>query len=201
MPETIREKTRIIYIHGFNSSPDSQKAQSFSHYCNLQGLKDSISIPLLPYDPAQAIKVLESIIRNNIGHIERLVGSSLGGYFATYLADKYTLRAVLINPAVAPYKNLNDEFLGEHKNMYTGEVYEITMQHVKFLKSLEIKEQRHPENYLLMVQTADEVLDYRVAVDKYFNSRQIIQQGGDHSFVNFESMLPEIFNFAGLLIH
>ncbi len=201
MPELVQNCTRVLYIHGFNSSPSSPKAQAFANYCDLNGLKTSLSVPALPYDPVLALKTLEDIIKDKLNQVELLVGSSLGGYYATFLAEKFNLKAALVNPAMVPEESLKENFLGKQRNMYTGESYEITMADVEFLESLELKEIRHPENFLLMVQTADEVLDYRLAVKKYSNSRQIIQQGGDHSFVNFDSMFPEIFNFAGLPIH
>lgn len=188
--------TRVIYIHGFNSSADSQKAQLFSHYCteNFPGL--DLCIPTLSYDPEQAMTELEQQVMAVDGEIGLLVGSSLGGYYATYLSEKYALKAALINPAVLPCRNTGNEFLGLHTNYYTGETYELNMKHVDYLRSLEVDVLQYPDNYLLLVQTGDEVLDYQLAVAYYQQSIKIIQDGGNHGFVNFAAVLPEIFKFA-----
>lgn len=194
--------SRIIYIHGFNSSPDSQKAQLFSDYCAQHYAHVSVYIPALSYDPQQAMAQLEQLIKEggDVGKDEvmLLVGSSLGGYYATYLAEKFCLKAALINPAVAPCRHLNNEFIGPHTNYYTGEDYELTMKHVDFLATLELAELAYPENFLVLLQTGDEVLDYRLALDYYQGAMLQVQEGGDHGFKNFAGVLAEVFQFAEL---
>lgn len=189
------QKIRILYIHGFNSSPASAKARLFSRYCDERGI--ALSVPELSYDPAKAMAMLEAIVKE-WGEVNLLVGSSLGGYYATYLSEKYNLKAALVNPAVSPYKHLSEEFLGKQTNYYTGESYELGLEHVDSLKKLDVDPVIRPDNFLLLVQTGDEVLDYRLAVEKYQGASQIIQPGGDHSFNGFESVIPEIMGFAGL---
>lgn len=189
---------RVLYIHGFNSSPDSRKAQDLCRYCQEHAPGVEVSVPALPHDPAAAMEQLETEVARNPPP-GLLVGSSLGGYYATYLAEKHGLKAALVNPAVAPHRTLNREFLGRHTNMYTGEEYEITPAHVKALRGFETPV-RHPEYFLLLVQTGDEVLDYHLAVEKYAGSSQIVQEGGDHAFADFEAVIPEILNFAGFRI-
>ena len=104
------------------------------------------------------------------------------------------LEAALINPAVRPYERWA-QHLGMNRNYITGEAYEITPEHIRQLRALECETLRVPENYLLMVQTGDEVLDYRAAVEKYSGSARIIQQGGNHSFVDYPEVLPAMFDF------
>lgn len=189
-------RQRIFYLHGFNSSPASLKARLFADYCRSRGAGD-VSVPALPYAPDRAMSLLEAEIAPHADEVALLVGSSLGGYYATYLAERYGLKAALINPAVAPCDSLQKDFLGWHKNMYTGEEYEFTREHVDFLRTLNVATIKNPENYLLCVQTGDEILDYRLATRLYAGSRQLVQEGGNHSFDNFAAVLPPILQFGG----
>lgn len=190
------ERQRVIYLHGFNSSPASQKARLFAEYCQAQGLRDVV-VPALSYDPAQALRTLEACIGEVGERVALLVGSSLGGYYATYLAERHGLKAALINPAVAPCDKLPREILGRHRNYYTHEEYEFTQEHVAFLRTLNVESIRDPARYLLLVQTGDTTLDYRLAVRLYAGCRQVVQEGGSHSFDNFAAVLPLILQFAG----
>jgi predicted esterase YcpF (UPF0227 family) len=154
--------------------------------------------PQLASSPEAVIKQLTSLIalESDDDSIWYFIGSSLGGYFSTYLSEKYQGKAALINPAVKPFELLAD-YLGDQTNPYTGEVYSIE-QH--FIKSLENIEQKFisKKNYLVMVQTGDEVLDYQEAVDKYCDCQLIVQQGGDHSFIDYAKVLPKIAMFFNL---
>ena len=193
---TSKARQRVIYLHGFNSSPDSQKARLFTEYCHAQGLRD-VLVPALSHDPARAIRTLKDCIDDDGACVALLVGSSLGGYYATYLAERHGLKAVLINPAVAPSDHLPSEIIGRHRNQYTQEEYDFTQEHVAFLRTLNVERISDPARYLLLVQTGDETLDYRLAVKLYAGCRQVVQEGGSHSFENFASVLPMILQFAG----
>ncbi len=183
----------LLYIHGFNSSPLSHKARVTHDYCTARGMADSIGVPELSHVPRQAIAELCEIIEAQTLPVV-LIGSSLGGYYATWLAERYQLRAALINPAVNP-DELWEAHLCVNRNYYSGRRYEITSEHVDQLRALRVETLQYPQNLMLLVQTGDETLDYRLAVDKYKSSPSIIQPGGDHSFVNYEAMLPDIFRF------
>jgi uncharacterized protein len=185
----------IIYIHGFNSSPASEKAQQFSKFCRESG-KFDIAVPELSNDPLTAITQLEALFQEKDEKPKLLVGSSLGGYYATWLAEKYRCKAALVNPAVSPVKTLGEEFLGPQKNLYTGLEYEFTRDHALDLDALDINPLQYPENYLLLVQTGDEVLNYRQAIERYKDSTQIVQEGGNHRFEQFESMFEPMLEFA-----
>jgi predicted esterase YcpF (UPF0227 family) len=124
-----------------------------------------------------------------------LIGSSLGGYYATVLAERHGLRAALLNPAVRPYELLAAH-LGPQQNLHTGERYAFTREHLDELAALEV-EVIHPERYLLIVTTGDEVLDYRSAVERYRGCRQIVVPGGDHGFTDFARHLDTVLHFAG----
>lgn len=183
----------LLYLHGFNSSPLSSKARATFDHCIRLGIADRIAVPELPHIPALAIAQMCEIIEAQTLPVV-LMGSSLGGYYATFLAERYGLRAALINPAVNP-ADLWHEHLGENRNYYSGRRYTITEEHVQQLRDLEIMPLAQAQNYLLLVQMGDETLDYRLAVDKYKSSTSIIQAGGSHSFENYQQMLPTIFQF------
>jgi predicted esterase YcpF (UPF0227 family) len=199
-----KQKTQaVLYIHGFNSSPLSLKAEQTRQYI-AQYLPHVIFIcPQLKCSPQEAIEQLEGIIENDQQGITHwsLIGSSLGGFFSSYLAQKYNLKAVLVNPAVKPYELLKD-YLGEQVNPYTEETYQVTPEFVHYLKSIEQNnlgfEDDTKNNYRVMVQMGDEVLDYQQAVEKYENCQLVLEKAGDHSFINFDHHLPEITHFLEL---
>ena len=187
----------IVYLHGFNSSPASKKARQLNEAMTARGLGHLFHAPALPHRPAKAIAVIENWLKHHTPANPTIVGSSLGGYYATWLAETHDARAVLINPAVRPY-DLLGHLLGPQQNLYTGECYELTLEHMQELHTLEI-EPLHPEHYLLLAETGDEVLDYRDAVNRYAGARQVVLEGGDHSFSHFEEYIDTLLEFAGLV--
>jgi len=183
----------LIYIHGFNSSPASSKAQWLNTRLAALGRRAEFSAPALPHGPAQAAALLDALATRH-PHAA-LVGSSLGGYYATYLAEKHGLKAVLLNPVVRPYELLAPH-VGRQKNLHTGEEYDFTTQHVAELRSLEV-DRISPERYLLIAATGDEVLDYRAAVARYQGCRQIVIEGGDHGLSDFGNYGDAVIEFCG----
>lgn len=188
----------LLYLHGFNSSPQSDKACKTQQYFIVHHPEVNFICPQIVSSPKGAIVQLTDIVQSQPNNKPwRFIGSSLGGYFATYLAEKYHQNAVLINPAVKPYELLND-YIGEQINPYTNEHYQITEAFINDLKVLEQNQLDEKNNYFVMLQTGDEVLDYQQAVEKYKNKQLVIQQGGDHSFVDYKNMLPQIAKFLQL---
>ncbi|MBN8454633.1 YqiA/YcfP family alpha/beta fold hydrolase [Accumulibacter sp.] len=187
--------SRILYLHGFCSSPASWKARLLGDFLAARGLGDRFACPVLPPVPLAAVASAEAALSGGAGETT-LVGSSLGGYYAAWLAEKYGLRAVLVNPAVmAP--ELLAGLVGKHSNFHTGESFDFTNEHVAQLRLLETP-QVTAERYLLLVETGDEVLDHRQALARYAGSRQIVIEGGDHSFLSFPRLLPQILEFCRL---
>ncbi|NBR27328.1 MAG: esterase [Betaproteobacteria bacterium] len=184
----------LIYIHGFNSSPASFKARVLQGALAQRAPAMQFIAPALPHSPQAAAGVLDDLVAAHPDAL--LVGSSLGGYYATWLAERHNLRAVLVNPAVRPYELLEGH-VGQQKNLYTGEEYEFTHAHVGELRALECAAVT-PQRYLLMVETGDEVLDYRQAVERYRGARQLVIEGGDHGFGDFEKYLDVVFEFCRL---
>jgi len=189
---------KILYLHGFNSSPGSHKATVLREYMQHKGLGDYIDIPDIPPVPAEAIKLLQ---RHADKIIEKyalsLTGSSLGGFYATWLAEKYNCPAVLINPAVRPHQLLM-KYLGENKNYYTDAHWVLDQSHIEQFRELYIEKVTRPERYLLLLQTGDDTLDYREALDKYSGCPSIVEQGGSHEFSGFERHLDKILSFCNV---
>ncbi len=184
-----------IYVHGFNSSPASIKAQIFQREITRRS-GARVEVPALSNWPAEAIQTLRQRVQQFPQQPVILIGSSLGGYYSTWLTEHYdNVRAVLVNPAVRPYALL-EEWLGENENLYTHERYELTREHLQQLIDLDCSPQADPERYLLLTQTGDETLDYREAVDQFAASPQFVQPGGSHGFDRFEDLIPAIEAFA-----
>jgi predicted esterase YcpF (UPF0227 family) len=182
----------IVYLHGFNSSPQSHKAQVLQRYMAERGLGGKFACPMLPASASEAVHVAEGL---KLGDRVCYVGSSLGGFYATYLVEKHGGKAVLINPAIDPHIGLRG-YLGTQKNLYTGEDYELTEAHLEQWRAL-YAPKITPSRYLLIVETGDEVLDYRRAVARYAGVEQIVVRGGDHSLQSFPSHLARVLSFAG----
>lgn len=187
----------LIYIHGFNSSPASHKANLLRKRLAAMGREALFSSPALPDLPSAAIELLQSEVTLYPASRVTLVGSSLGGYYATFLAEKFGVRAVLVNPAVTPHVGLRTH-LGPQKNLYTGATYLLTEQHLRDLEALYVALPTRLERYYLMVTTGDEVLDYRDAVRRYAGARQLVIQGSDHGFSDFGEHLDSVLQFAGV---
>lgn len=193
----------LIYIHGFNSSPESFKANLLRKFFASMNLTDTFLVPELSSIPSVAIQQLENLVQDNALNSDAmnssvcLIGSSLGGYYATWLAEKYGFRAVLVNPAVNPVE-LFEGYLGMNRNIYTGEEYELTADHVEQLINFDVNEITHPDRYLLLLQTGDEILDYKIAIEKYAAVPTIVEEGGGHEFMGFERHLETVLAFCGV---
>lgn len=186
----------LVYLHGFNSTPRSKKATFLRDFMAARGLADRFACPELPDRPSAAIAVIEDLLAAHPGKSPTFLGSSLGGFYATYVAERHDLRAVLVNPACHPERDLA-KYLGPQQNLYSGVRYELTTDHLRDLEAL-VVERIRPERYLLLVETGDEVLDYREAVDRYRGAEQVVVEGGDHTLASFPDHLERIFRFAGL---
>ncbi|WP_163937851.1 YqiA/YcfP family alpha/beta fold hydrolase [Paraferrimonas sp. SM1919] len=189
----------LLYIHGFNSSAQSLKAKLVVDYVKRNYPDINLQVPELANTPTAAMAQLESLVVEAINDNQRVdfIGSSLGGYFSNYLCHQYGGKAVLINPAVKPYELLVD-YLGEQLNPYTNVSYQVLPKHIEELKAFDIPLVQQHDNILLLQQSGDEVLDYRQAIWHYQNCQMYLQSGGDHSFIDFEQLLPEIFEFLSL---
>ncbi len=182
----------LIYIHGFNSSPLSHKAGLLRDWLAQHRPDIQFVAPDLNRVPVQVAASLAELVRQypDAG----LLGSSLGGFYATWLHQQFGNKAVLINPAVKAY-NLLSGLLGEQRNYHTGAGYILTEEHVKQLLALEVDVLATPEQLWVLLQTGDETLDYRLALAKYPLSPLLLEEGGNHAFDTFEQHIPAIIHF------
>ncbi len=180
----------LVYIHGFGSSSKSGKASIIRKFFG-----DEVIAPSLSPIPELAMDTLEQIVlclKKNNQEIF-FMGSSLGGYYATYLAEKYHTKAVLINPAIRPYDTLASR-IGMNPSYYDFSNYEFTQKHIDFLKNYDVK-RPNSADFLLLLQTGDKVLDYTQAVEKFQGAFLDIEEGGSHGYDGFESKIDMIKRF------
>lgn len=188
----------ILYLHGFCSSPASWKARLLGEEMARRGLAGHFVCPELSCVPDVAMADVSRLIEASLRQERRpitLVGSSLGGHYANHLAEKYDLRAVLINPGTVDRLDL-EQFVGEQRNFHSGEPFVFTLEHVGQLRAQVARPT--PARYWLLLEEGDEVLDWRQARDFYAGCRQDVLPGGDHSFSRFPDFVPKIIEFAGL---
>jgi predicted esterase YcpF (UPF0227 family) len=188
----------IVYLHGFRSSPASSKARELrDSVAALPGAsRPALHVPELQDRPAVAMAHILELARDVDPARLAFVGSSLGGFYATYAAEQRGARAVLVNPAVRPYDDLA-AYRGWQENLYTGERFEVLDEHFDELRALAVPRITRPSRYLLLAQAGDEVLDYRQALRFYAGAFQHVEGGGDHAFAGFARMLPLILRFCG----
>ena len=154
----MRDQDRVIlYLHGFNSSASSHKASVLRHRLAAEPSAPRLWVPSLAIQPKAAIAAAQDLLGDCDTDRTTIVGSSLGGYYATYLAERYACRAVLINPAVRPYDLLRN-YLGRNCNPHTGEQYLLTEAHMQELLDFRTAQISHPEHFLVFLQTGDEVV-------------------------------------------
>ena len=185
---------KILFIHGFGSCGTGNKAQALKQHFGEQQLLT----PDLPVSPSQSIRQLQQLIETQ--QPVATISSSLGSYFATWLNKQYQLPSVLINPAINA-ANILHAYTGKHTHWCSGEEFELTQQHIEELRQLYRPSISPQEHYLVLLQDADEVLDYRQAVEYYQGQQVIIEAGGNHRFENLNDYLTTIEEFfvqAGL---
>lgn len=194
-------KSVLLYLHGFNSSPGSAKAQQMATWVAANRPDIEVIIPAQPNTPAAAWAAIEQTLADLAARYGRglklgAVGSSLGGFMATRVSEQYGCRAALINPAVRPHELLCD-YIGPQTNPYTNDQYQLLPAHIDELRGLAVQVSA-PERLWILQQQDDEVLDYRKALEEYRFARLSLECGGNHAFVAFERYPAQIIRFLGL---
>jgi len=184
----------ILYLHGFASCGDSNKSQLLKSYFG----EDQVLSPDLPTAPAEAISFIKKLIIEH--EVSLIIGSSLGGYYASYFAELLRMKAVLINPSTEPFITLAS-FVGTNHYWCNGEAFEFTREDLKALFEFAIAKPVDPKRYLLLLQTGDELLDYKKAAEKYAGAKIIIEEGGNHRFENLKKYLKVIKEFKDDATH
>lgn len=181
----------IVYIHGFGSCGWGEKSLTLRRYFGI----DQMLAPDLPFHPEQAVAHLRDLIARH--PVSALIGSSLGGFYATWLNAAQALPTVLINPVVRPQELLR-AYLGPQRRWCDGSPFLVDDHYLQALLRLQRDRPGADEPYLVMLQQGDEVLDYRQAAS-FYRGKDIVQlPGGSHRFENLDHHLPEIANWLSL---
>lgn len=187
----------ILYLHGFRSSPLSFKARLLGERLRERGRGDEYVCPQLPASPRHAIELAQRLIKDVPVQELALVGSSLGGFYATWLAEQTGCRAVLLNPAVRPPLDL-ERHIGVTTAYHSDEPFEFKHEYIAELQALTVPNITRPARYFLIAATGDEVLDWRDMVAHYPSARQRIIQGSDHGLSDFAGYADEVLAFCGI---
>lgn len=186
----------IVYLHGFRSSPQSRKAQLLRERLHQRGLADQYVCPALPASPRMASELALFAARAKSPDRVALVGSSLGGYYATWVAERLGCRAVLLNPAITPARDLQAH-IGRQPVFFSEDEIDFRPEYIDELRALDSGVTR-PERYFLIAATGDTVIDYRMMVAKYHGARQRVIDGGDHELSDFAQYVDEVLSFCGI---
>lgn len=187
----------ILYLHGFRSSPLSMKSRLLAAQMQALGREAQWLCPQLPASPKLAIELALSLVRDVAPTELTLIGSSLGGYYATWLAEQLGCRAVLLNPAIVPLLDL-EQHVGVTTAFHSDEPFEFRRDYIDELRAFAVPAISRPERYFLLAATGDEVLDYRDMVAHYAGARQTIIDGSDHGISEFADYVAPVLQFCGI---
>lgn len=194
----------LLYLHGFLSSPLSEKAVATQSYLRAHYPEVSLQVPELAHHPKDVVVQLKELLESTNHQCLGIIGSSLGGFYADWLGHMTYLPRVLVNPVVSPAQLLSD-YLGEHQNPYTKARFTLTQKDVDGFLHLE-KERLGlmtqttslKEQVLLLVEEGDETLDYSLATSFFKKATCIVEPNGNHRFENYEKWLPYLLKFLNL---
>lgn len=191
--------THLLYLHGFRSSPQSLKAQKMAALMAQQHPNVRWWCPQLPPSPRQAMALLmDGLAGWPAGGGMGVIGSSLGGFYATAVAERRACRAVLLNPAVNPARDLA-RYIGEQSTWQNLEERFFFEPHfVDELRDLDAGPLKTPDRYLAVIAKGDEVLDWREMAARYEGAHLRLRDGGDHALSDFDDHLPALLDFLGL---
>ena len=189
----MEEQLKIIYLHGFNSSAESKKSKILDSYLEKEKLIN-LESPNLNNSPKKAISQIEKIIKESSNRV-CLIGSSLGGLYSTFLADKYDLKSVTVNPVVRNHISGMKDLVGTHKNFHTDKEYKFTINDFLDLQKLGLKELKKPLNHFCLIKMSDEVLDHNATFAYFSKSYVLSEKGGNHSYDDFFEKIPLILDY------
>lgn len=189
----------IVYLHGFRSSPLSFKARLLKDRLARLGRAHDYHCPQLPASPRLAVEQVQALVAGVPASELVLIGSSLGGYYATWLAEQSGCRAALLNPAVSAPQDL-EPYIGVLPAWHSNETFEFKREYVDELRALTVPHISRPERYFLLAATGDEVLDWRQMVAHYPGARQRVIEGSDHGISDFEHYMDEVLAWCGIEI-
>lgn len=187
----------ILYLHGFRSSPQSSKALLMARRMQQLGLADQYLCPQLPASPQAAAQLALQLVQDCAPQELAVIGSSLGGFYATWLAQQRGCRAVLLNPATQAPHDL-EKYVGVTTQFHSDQPFEFKREYIAELQALAVARITQPERYFLIAATGDEVLDWRQMTAHYPGARQQVIDGSDHGLSDFDQYLDAVLNFCGI---
>ncbi len=189
--------TLLVYLHGFRSSPRSSKAVMTGNAVKALSSEDTLFewfCPQLLASPKISIEMVTQYINQSNADRIVIIGSSLGGYYANYLAEKYACKAVVLNPAVRAAREL-----APHIGMLTAydsdEPFDFRPEYIDELKALQVEKITSPNRYFLIAAKGDELLDWREMVEFYVGANQLVLEGSDHGISEYGDLLPKVLEF------
>jgi predicted esterase YcpF (UPF0227 family) len=190
--------THLLYLHGFRSSPRSTKAQLVRQRIEAQYPQVTLWCPQLPPSPREAMALVTQGIAGWPRKRMAVVGSSLGGFYATWVAEQTGCRAALLNPAVDPARDLA-KYIGEQTSWHDPqERFFFRPEFVDELRALSVQAITHPERYFALIAKGDEVLDWREMTSRYPGTHLRLLEGSDHAISEFADYLDEVLAFLDL---
>lgn len=187
----------LLYLHGFQSSPVSLKAKLVSDRMRQLGLSDQHICPQLPESPEKAIELAQQLMSPYSPSSITLIGSSLGGYYANWLAEQTGCRAVLLNPVIDPWQiKLLDN--ATHNSVHVEEWWRFVQNFEDELKAIRVDKITQPERYFLLAARDDEFLDWEKMSFHYEGARQFIIENSDHGISDFQQYLDMVLSFCGV---
>ena len=187
----------ILYLHGFRSSPQSTKASMLAEAIRAAGCGDDWCCPQLPASPRRALELANHLIGQRVAQGMEptrdlvVLGSSLGGYYATCLAEGWRCDALLFNPVVHAARDLATQ-VGEHTMWNSPDRFHFLPEYVDELAKMAVGRPAEPSRYYLLSAKGDEVLDWREMVDWYQGCELRLLEGSDHGISDFRQWLPEV---------
>lgn len=201
MPAPTQAPSHLLYLHGFRSSPQSFKARMLHAWVQRHAPALTWSCPQLPPSPRAAWQLMVQGVSGWPRHSMAVLGSSLGGFYATAVAEHLGCPAVVLNPAVHPARDL-----AHHVGDQTA--YHDPMQHFQFkaeyvdeLRALTPVRITDPSRYAAVIAKGDELLDWREMSQRYAGSHMRLLEGSDHALSDFEQQLPFVLAFLQLRPH
>ena len=191
------KSTLLVYLHGFRSSPNSSKAvmtgeavralnnpnKSYEWYC-----------PQLLASPKESMEMVTRHIDQSSTDSIIVIGSSLGGFYTNYLAEKYQCKGIVLNPAVYAARELEP-----HVGMMTAydseEPFDFKAEYIDELRALQVNQISNPERYFLIAAKGDELLDWKEMIKFYPGAKQLVLEGSDHGIADYAKYLPAVIEF------
>ena len=200
MPTTHPQQpiTHLLYLHGFRSSPQSLKARTTAQHMTTHHPEVRWWCPQLPPSPREAMALLMQGIADWPRESMAVVGSSLGGFYATCVAEQTGCKAVLLNPAVNPARDL-EKYIGEQTSWHDPQAHFFFLpEFVDELRAIAPASLTQPDRFFAVIAKGDEVLDWQEMTGRYLGARIKLLEGGDHALSDFDDHVDEVLAFMGL---